>query len=52
MIALFGLFAEEERDLISERTQEGLAAAKAQGKRLGRSKGSQHQLAVFGGLYT
>ena len=29
MIALFGLFAEVERDLISERTKEGLAAAKA-----------------------
>ena len=27
MIALFGLFAEVERDLISERTKEGLAAA-------------------------
>ena len=36
MIALFGLFAEVERDLISERTKEGLAAAKAKGKRLGR----------------
>ena len=28
MIALFGLFAEVERDLISERTKEGLAAAR------------------------
>ena len=27
MIALFGLYAEVERDLISERTKEGLAAA-------------------------
>ena len=40
MIALFGLFAEVERDLISERTKEGLAAAKAKGKRLGRPKGA------------
>ena len=32
MIALFGLFAEVERDLISERTKEGLAAAKAKGE--------------------
>ena len=39
MIALFGLFAEVERDLISERTKEGLAAAKAKGKRLGRPQG-------------
>ena len=41
MIALFGLFAEVERDLISERTKEALAAAKAKGKRLGRPKGCQ-----------
>ena len=34
MIAMFGLFAEVERDLISERTKEGLAAAKAKGKLL------------------
>jgi DNA invertase Pin-like site-specific DNA recombinase len=35
MVALFGLFAEIERDLISERTREGLIAAKAKGKLLG-----------------
>lgn len=40
MVALFGLFAEVERDLISERTREGLAVAKAKGKLLGRPKGS------------
>ena len=40
MIALFGLFAELERDLISERTKEGLAATKTQGKLLGRPKGA------------
>ena len=40
MIALLGLFAEVERDLISERTKEGLAAAKAKGKLLGRPKGA------------
>src|SRR5512135_1274044 len=39
MIALFGLFAEVERDLISERTKEGLASARAQGRLLGRPKG-------------
>ena len=39
-IALFGLFAEIERDLISERTKEGLAAARARGRLLGRPKGS------------
>ena len=31
MIVLFGLFAEIERDLIVERTKEGLAAARARG---------------------
>src|SRR3954465_4161804 len=40
MVALFGLFAEVERDLISERTKEGLAATRAQGRLLGRPKGS------------
>ncbi|MDA9818192.1 recombinase family protein [Flavobacteriaceae bacterium] len=39
MITLFGLFAEIERDLISERTKQGLNAARAQGKILGRPKG-------------
>ena len=48
MIALFGLFAEVERDLISERTKEGLAAAKAKGKRLGRPKGALHLRNNFG----
>ena len=39
MITMFGLFAEIERDLISERTKQGLAAARAKGKILGRPKG-------------
>lgn len=39
MITLFGLFADIERDLISLRTKEGLAAARAKGKLLGRPKG-------------
>ena len=39
LVALFGLFAEVERDLIAERTKEGMAAARAQGKMLGRPKG-------------
>ncbi|WP_035275742.1 recombinase family protein, partial [Desulfogranum japonicum] len=39
MITLFGLFAEIERDLISERTKAGLARAKAEGKLIGRPKG-------------
>lgn len=39
MVTLFGLFAEIERTLLSRRTKEGLAAAKAAGKRLGRPRG-------------
>ena len=39
MITMISLFAEIERDLISERTKEGLARAKAEGKLLGRPKG-------------
>ena len=39
MITMFSLFAEIERDLISERTKEGLDRARAQGKLLGRPKG-------------
>lgn len=39
MRTMLGLFAEIERDLISARTKEGLAAARAKGKKLGRPKG-------------
>ena len=37
----FGLSAQIERDLISQRTKEGLARRKAEGKRLGREKGQR-----------
>ena len=40
MITLFSLFAELERDLISLRTKEALAAKKAQGQVLGKPKGT------------
>ncbi len=39
MVTMFSLFAEIERDLISERTKAGLARAKAEGKLIGRPKG-------------
>jgi DNA invertase Pin-like site-specific DNA recombinase len=38
---ILSAFAEFERNLISERTKEGLARARAQGKRLGRPPGSK-----------
>ena len=41
MVTMFGLFAEIECDLISERTREGMAAAKAKGHMPGRPKGSR-----------
>lgn len=40
MVTLFGLFAEIERDLISQRTKAGLRAAREKGKILGRPKGA------------
>jgi DNA invertase Pin-like site-specific DNA recombinase len=40
VITLFSLFAELERDLISLRTREALAAKRAQGQRLGKPKGT------------
>jgi DNA invertase Pin-like site-specific DNA recombinase len=39
MVTMFSLFAEIERELISLRTKEGLAAARSAGKQLGRPKG-------------
>ena len=41
MITMFGLFAELERDLISQRTKDGLKRAVANGKTLGRPKGTR-----------
>jgi len=40
MITMFALFADIERDLISERTKKAMAVIKAQGKKVGRPKGS------------
>ena len=39
----FGLSAEIERDLISQRTKEALARRRANGQRLGREKGSKNK---------
>ena len=40
MVTLFSLFSELERDLISLRTKEALAAKRSQGIRLGKPKGT------------
>jgi DNA invertase Pin-like site-specific DNA recombinase len=41
--AIYSYFAEAERDYISIRTKQGLAAAKAKGVKLGRPKGSKNK---------
>lgn len=43
MTSIYSYFAESERDYISLRTKQGLAAAKASGKLLGRPKGSRNK---------
>lgn len=43
LLAIYSYFAEAEREYISIRTKQGLAAAKAQGKQLGRPKGSKNK---------
>lgn len=40
MLNMFSLFAEIERDLVSERTKEGLKRARAEGKLLVRPRGT------------
>lgn len=41
LLFAFGLSAQIERELISERTKQGLAVARAKGKRIGRQKGEK-----------
>lgn len=43
LLAIYSYFAEAERDYISMRTKQGLAAARASGKLLGRPKGSRNK---------
>jgi DNA invertase Pin-like site-specific DNA recombinase len=40
MVRMFGLLAQIDRELLSVHTKEGLAAARAKGKKLGRPTGS------------
>jgi DNA invertase Pin-like site-specific DNA recombinase len=43
LLAIYSYFAEAEREYISIRTKQGLAAAKAKGVKLGRPKGSKNK---------
>lgn len=43
LLAIYSYIAETERDFISLRTKQGLAAARANGKLLGRPKGSRNK---------
>jgi DNA invertase Pin-like site-specific DNA recombinase len=47
LLAIYSYFAEAEREYISMRTKQGLAAARAKGKRLGRPKGSRNRSRVL-----
>jgi DNA invertase Pin-like site-specific DNA recombinase len=47
LLAIYSYFAEAERDYISIRTRQGLAAARAKGKKLGRPKGSRNKERVL-----
>jgi DNA invertase Pin-like site-specific DNA recombinase len=47
LLAIYSYFAEAEREFISVRTQQGLAAARAKGKQLGRPKGSRDKERVL-----
>jgi len=48
MVAMFGLLAEVERDLISERTKEGIANARQAGKTIGRPVGKKSKSKLDG----
>lgn len=43
LLAIYGYFAQTEREIISERTKQGLKVAKANGKILGRPKGAKNK---------
>ena len=47
LLAIYGYFAQTEREIISERTKQGLAAARAKGKVLGRPKGAKNKTRVL-----
>ena len=47
LLAIYSYFAESEREFISVRVKQGLAAAKAKGVKLGRPKGSRNKIRVL-----
>jgi DNA invertase Pin-like site-specific DNA recombinase len=47
LLSIYSYFAEAEREYISMRTKQGLAAARARGKLLGRPKGSRNKIRVL-----
>jgi DNA invertase Pin-like site-specific DNA recombinase len=47
LLAIYGYFAQTEREIISQRTKQGLAAARASGKKLGRPKGVKNKNRVL-----
>jgi DNA invertase Pin-like site-specific DNA recombinase len=47
LLAIYSYFAETEREFISLRTKQGLAAARASGRILGRPKGSRNKERVL-----
>jgi DNA invertase Pin-like site-specific DNA recombinase len=47
ILAIYGYFAQTEREIISERTKQGLAIARAKGKVLGRPKGAKNKIRLL-----
>lgn len=47
LIAIYGYFAQTEREIISERTKQGLETAKKLGKKLGRPKGAKSKTRIL-----
>ena len=47
LLAIYGYFTQTEREIISQRTKQGLAAARASGKIIGRPKGVKNKNRVL-----
>jgi DNA invertase Pin-like site-specific DNA recombinase len=47
LLAIYSYFAEAEREFISVRTKQGLAAAKASGTKLGRPRGRRNKVRIL-----